>query len=108
MLWIGGAVKIDTLISRYASQTDIPKTLLNQLGLSSEEFIYSKDILSDSYGNFALYTYNNGFGYVSDSVKFSHDNVDGQVKVYAGTIRDKCIMQGRAFIQVSYDDFLSR
>jgi len=108
MLWIGGVVKNDTLITRYASQTDIPKTLLNQLGLSSEGFIFSRDIFSDSYINFALYTYNNGFGYVSDSVKFAHDNVSGEVKVYEGTIRDKYVMQGRAVIQVSYDDFLGR
>ena len=108
MLWVGGVIRADTVISRYASQTDIPKTLLNQLGLTSNKFVYSRDILSDSDNKFAFYAYNNGFGYVSDSVKFSHDNVSGQVTIYKGIIKDEYIMQGRAFMQVSYDDFLSR
>jgi phosphoglycerol transferase MdoB-like AlkP superfamily enzyme len=108
MLWIGGALKADTVISSYASQTDIPATLLNQLGLPSGDFIFSRDILSDTYVNYALYTYNNGFGYVSDSAKFAHDNVSGQVVVFEGTARDEYIMRGRAFIQVSYEDFLGR
>ena len=71
-------------------------------------FEYSRDILSGSYKNFAFYAYNNGFGYVSDSVKFSHDNVSGQTTVYEGVIKDEYIMQGRAFMQVTYDDFLNR
>ncbi len=108
MLWIGGALKTDTVISNYASQTDIPKTLLNQLGLPSADFIFSRDILSDSYVNFTLYTYNNGFGYVSDSARFAHDNVNGQVIVFEGTARDEYIRRGRAFVQVSYEDFLGR
>lgn len=108
MLWVGGVIRADTVISRYASQTDIPKTLLNQLGLSPDEFVYSRDIFSDSDNDFVFYAYNNGFGYVSDSVKFSHDNVSGQVTIYKGIIKDEYIMQGRAFMQVSYDDFLSR
>ncbi|UCH14535.1 MAG: sulfatase-like hydrolase/transferase [Bacteroidales bacterium] len=108
MLWLGGAVRTDTVISSFASQTDIPKTLLNQLGLPADMFEYSRNILSGSYYNFAFYAYNNGFGYVSDSVKFSHDNVSGQTTVYEGAIKDEYIMQGRAFMQVTYDDFLSR
>jgi phosphoglycerol transferase MdoB-like AlkP superfamily enzyme len=108
MLWIGGAIRTDTTISRYASQTDIPKTLLNQLGLPSGDFIFSRDILSGSYVNFAIYTFNNGFGYVSDSTKFAHDNVSGQVVVFDGTARDENIMRGRALIQASYEDFLNR
>jgi phosphoglycerol transferase MdoB-like AlkP superfamily enzyme len=108
MLWLGGAIRTDTVISRYASQIDIPKTLLNQLGLSSDEFVYSKDILAGSDNEYTFYPYNNGFGYVSDSVKFSHDNASGKIVIFEGTVRDEYIMRGRAFIQVTYDDFLNR
>ena len=69
MLWTGGALSVkDTVIARYASQTDLPATLLNQMNLPAEEFIFSKDALSPCSKSFAYYTYNDGIGFVSDSI----------------------------------------
>ncbi|MCK7511957.1 MAG: hypothetical protein MZV70_53200 [Desulfobacterales bacterium] len=44
MVWTGGAVKKDTVISSYASQADLPATILAQLGLDNIAFTYSRNI----------------------------------------------------------------
>lgn len=42
LIFIGGAVKEPRQIGTYGSQIDIAATLLGQLGLPHEEFIFSK------------------------------------------------------------------
>jgi len=68
VLWLGGAViRPDTVISKYGSQTDLPLTLLNQLGIEHSGYRYSKDLADPSAHSFAIYAYPSGFGYVNDS-----------------------------------------
>lgn len=45
LIFIGGAVKEPRQIGTYGSQIDIAATLLGQLGLPHEEFIFSKTCL---------------------------------------------------------------
>ena len=46
MIWLGGAVKEPAVIETYANQTDLAATLLSQLGLPHDQFIFSRDILA--------------------------------------------------------------
>jgi len=65
MLWLGGALTVrDTVITKYGSQTDLPLTLLNQIGLPGEDFGFSKDMLSEDSKSFAYYTFNDGIGFI--------------------------------------------
>ncbi|MBN2633478.1 MAG: sulfatase-like hydrolase/transferase [Bacteroidales bacterium] len=108
MLWTGGVtVKRDTMISRLGSQVDIPITLLRQMNLDGE-FPFSKDLLSDDAHSFAFYTFNEGFGFITDSSKYIYDHKlggpvlsEGNDPLYAGKL-------GKAYLQVLYDDFLKR
>jgi phosphoglycerol transferase MdoB-like AlkP superfamily enzyme len=69
MLWLGGALAVrDTVISNYGSQTDLPYTLLGQLGLPRENFIFSNDLLSENHHSFAYYSFHDGIGFISDSL----------------------------------------
>ena len=43
---------------------DIANTILGQLGMYDDSFIFSHDILSRNYKPFAVFVYNNGFGVV--------------------------------------------
>ena len=45
MIWLGGAVKEPMVIDTYANQTDLAATLLYQLNLPHDSFIFSRDIL---------------------------------------------------------------
>ncbi len=49
LILTGGAVKEPQRISLICNQTDLPATLLGQLGISHEQFPLSRDVLSRSY-----------------------------------------------------------
>ena len=59
MLWLGGAIAEPKVIDTYANQTDLAATLLNQMGLPTDEFSFSKDILNPCVPHYAFYTFNN-------------------------------------------------
>jgi len=105
MLWLGGAVKTDTIISTYCSQSDLSKTLLNQLGINASDYYLSKDIFGTAY-NFAFYEFNNGFGMMSDSGKFVFDNDLMKVILEEGKISGFFLEAGKAVQQEVYNIYL--
>jgi phosphoglycerol transferase MdoB-like AlkP superfamily enzyme len=108
MLWLGGAIKRDTIISKYGSQTDLARTLLKQLGVNADEFSYSKDLLSGSSRSFAFYDYNNGFGFLTDSIRYVYDNDSRKVIMQEGYPDNVLLNQGRALQQLFYTDYFNR
>jgi phosphoglycerol transferase MdoB-like AlkP superfamily enzyme len=108
MLWIGGAVAERGIrINKLGSQVDIPLTLLNQLGMEGN-FPFAKDLLSDQSKSFAFYTFNEGFGFITDSSAFFYDqklkkqvSEKGKSPEYAGE-------NGKAYLQVLFNDYLKR
>ncbi|MDH5476695.1 MAG: LTA synthase family protein, partial [Cyclobacteriaceae bacterium] len=104
MLWIGGALNVsDTIISKYSSQTDLAATLLNQLGISSTQFRYSKNIFSVASKSFSFYDYNNGFGYIDDSTQLIYDlNSHQYIKLVGGS---PALTNAKAYMQTIFSDF---
>ena len=79
MLWLGGALNVkDSVVSKTGSQYDIAATLLKQLKIDKSAFIFSKDILTAANNGFALYTYTDGFGFVTDSSLMVYDNTSNK------------------------------
>ena len=73
MLWLGGALRPTPGINaKVGGQIDLAATLLAQLGLPHEEFIFSKDLNCPTSREFAFYTFNNGYGFVgpADTLMF--------------------------------------
>jgi phosphoglycerol transferase MdoB-like AlkP superfamily enzyme len=105
MIWTGGAIKSDTLISTYSSQSDLAKTLLDQLNIDASDYSLSKDIFNAKH-NFAFYEYNNGFGMMSDSGYYVYDNDLKKIILTNGTVSDYFIQSGKAMQQKVYDVFL--
>ncbi|MBE9467850.1 MAG: LTA synthase family protein [Bacteroidetes bacterium] len=108
MLFLGGALtKQDTVIHTYGSQIDIPKTLLTQLGIKNDKYRFSKNLLSKTSPSFAFFSYNNGFGFVSDSLQLVHDNVTNKYTTDIGsTEKNKDTL--KACLQVLINDFNNR
>jgi len=107
MLWLGGALATrDTVIRRIASQTDIAKTLLSQMGLPSDDFPLSKDFLAPGVPEFAYYSFPNVFGYVDRAGSYVFDNVTQTIINQEGTVSAAAIAAGRAFQQVSVQHYL--
>jgi len=108
MLWLGGALdKNGIRIEKYGSQVDIPVTLLNQMDLMYS-FPFGKDLLSEKSNSFAFYTFNEGFAFITDSSTVIYDHDFGKPVVSEGVNPGWAEKNGKAYLQVLYDDFLKR
>lgn len=108
MLWVGGALdKQNIRIRKVGSQVDIPETLLNQLGIKGT-FPFAKDLLADSSKSFAFYTYNEGFGFITDSSAASFDLKSRMSVLSEGKNPEVAENKGKAFLQVLFNDYLKR
>jgi phosphoglycerol transferase MdoB-like AlkP superfamily enzyme len=107
MLWLGGALAVrDTVIHRIASQTDIVKTLLDQLGLSSSEYRWSKNFLTGAAPSSAYYAFKNGFGFVDPNGSYVFDNFSKRVTHQVGEVSAAAILAGRSFQQVTAQAYI--
>ena len=108
MLWIGGAVSERGIgINKLGSQVDIPVTILNQLGITNN-FPFAKDLLSDQSKSFAFYTFNEGFGFITDSSAFFYDHKQKMPVLTNGKDPDYAGENGKAYLQVLFNDYLQR
>lgn len=109
MIWVGGAVKAPLRIEQVCNQTDLPATLLGQLGLSHDDFTFSRDVLSKSYTQpFAINTYTEGFS-VNDSVGYvNYDLIGDRICVKQGEHIDELLQRGRAILQAASKDLDKR
>jgi hypothetical protein len=109
MLWLGGALKTNPkAINGVCSQNDLAKTLLNQLNINSKEYVWSKDLFAKNKKQFAYFAFNNGFGFIQNNNNFIFDNVGKRIISKSGEISEKDIQMGKAYVQGSFADYLSK
>jgi len=97
-------------ISNVGSQSDLPKTILNQLNFNSDAFNFSNDIFINE-SSFAQYTFNHGFGLVSDnqSLIFDYETKDIQYSNKRSSLKNELLFNiGRAYLQKAYQDFIDK
>lgn len=108
MVWTGGAVKEKGLVvEKIGSQVDIPLTILDQLGIEAD-FPFSKDLFSESSKSFAFYTFNEGFGFITDSSAVAYDHKPGMMVWEEGKSPGAAEAAGKAYLQVMFNDYLKR
>jgi phosphoglycerol transferase MdoB-like AlkP superfamily enzyme len=108
MLWVGGALSQKGMrIEKIGGQVDIPLTLLDQLGVKSD-FPFGKDMLSEKSKSFAFYTYNEGFGFITDSSAVGFDLKSRTRVLSEGTNPEAAEKEGKALLQVLFNDYLKR
>lgn len=67
MLWLGGALQIKGIrINKFSSQVDLPVTILNQLGLETDNYTFGQEIFS-SHPGYAFYTFNDGVVFIAEN-----------------------------------------
>ena len=107
MLWLGGALNVqNTVISTYGSQTDLAATLFHQVEIESDQYTFSKDVLSNPPNDFAYYIYNNGFGYI-DTYNSAIYDLGAQQIIRNDGDPDKMNL-GKSYMQMIYSDFNGR
>ena len=109
MIWTGGAVKEPRRIEQVCNQTDLPATLLGQLGLNHDEYTFSRDVMSSTYTKpFAIHTCTEGYS-MYDSVSFvNYDMISDRVVVEEGANTQNLMQRARAILQASTKDLNER
>lgn len=106
MLWLGGALKQQPMrVDTICSQMDLARTLLSQMDLPADDFIFSKDIFGQRTRKFAYYAFPDGFGLLDHSGVVIYDNAAG---VTQRCDNDTLLPMGKAFLQSLYDDLAKR
>ena len=105
MIWVGGAVKAPIEINKVCNQTDLPATLLGQLGLRHDDFRFSRDVLSETYQEpFAINTYDDGYS-VYDSTGFvNYDFIGEKIVKSEGEQVTKLMEKAKAVLQAASEE----
>ncbi len=105
MVWCGGAVKKHQVVDRICSQIDLSATILGQLGIKHDNFMFSKDVFDNNSPEFAIFAFNNGFGIIEKKGFASYD-YDSQTEITSADA--EILKRGKSFIQTVYRDFERR
>ena len=109
MIWVGGAVKAPKRIEQVCNQTDLPATLLGQLGINHDEYTFSRDVLSTTYVKpFAINTYDDGFSMYDSTSFVNYDFISNRVVKSKGSNTELHILRAKAIIQAASKDLNER
>jgi phosphoglycerol transferase MdoB-like AlkP superfamily enzyme len=109
MLWTGGAVKQGgVVVDDFSSQADLAATLLRQMNIATDDFEFSKDIFSPATPHYGFWTFNNGFGLISQEDYVRYDCTNNTVIESEGDKVEQFILDGQAIIQKMHKDLLAR
>ena len=104
----GGALRPEVrgrVVPVIGSQTDVAATVLAQLGLPAQDFVWSRNLLASNAPSFAFYTFTDGFGTVSPAGGLWFDNVGRRVAGQDAAVPGSQLRLGQALEQVSLEDF---
>lgn len=73
LIFCGGAIAEPKEVTTLCSQIDWVPTMLHQLGLSAEPFVFAKDILDTCQTPYAYYNFVDGFALIKDSATVIYD-----------------------------------
>ena len=110
LLMLGGAVKEPKRIEALCNQSDLAATLLAQLQLPTDEYKFSRNILSPAYRYpFAYHTFNNGVEFI-DSTGFSmlDLNAGAILKEEPADSAHNRLKRAKAILQSTYNDYKNR
>lgn len=95
-----------TTYDKICGNTDIPATILAQLGVRHDEFFWSKDVFNVCYKPFAFFELYSGMGWKTEEGECVISNTNW---VYRNTfpeeVSDSLMNQGKAYMQYHFDLF---
>lgn len=106
LLLLGGAVKEPAIIDDIVCQTDLPATILGQMGVDHSDFTFSRDITADTYTDpFAMHSFTNGFVFSDLSGYTEYDLISD--KAIKNDDHDRQ-HKGKIILQYLYSDLANR
>lgn len=105
MIWVGGAVKEPRRVEQICNQTDLPATLLGQLGINHDAYTFSRDVLSKTYTHpVAIHTYDDGFTMIDSTSFVNYDFISDRIVKTQGNGYERLIQQAKAILQAATKD----
>lgn len=104
-LWAGGAVTASQEVTTLCSQADIVPTLLKQMDLQTEDYVFAKNIFDATHTPFAFFAFNDGFGLLTEQDTVVIDAKADKVLVSGTSAEDdlaaneETLRTAKAFIQ---------
>ena len=109
MIWIGGAVKEARRIEQMCNQTDLPATLLGQLGIRHDDYTFSRDVLSKTYTKpCAIHTYDDGYLMYDTTSYVCYDFIGERVVGGEGNNQQQLMQWAKAILQAASNDLNER
>jgi len=113
LLFYGDVIKNEfkgKKISKIGSQQDVAATLLAQLNIPAQDFLWSKNLLNPYTGAFAFFSWDDGFGFLDDKHCITFDNI-GKNILYNSNPKDsveanKNLKRGKSYLQTAYQQFI--
>ena len=97
-----------TTFDKICGNTDVPATILAQLGLHHEEFFWSKNVFNVCYRPFAFFELNSGLGWKTPEGEYvisAENNITSNT--FPEDKSDSLVKQGKAYMQYHFDLFSS-
>ncbi len=104
LILTGGAIARPMKIKLIGSQQDIAATLLAQLQIKHDDFLFSKNMMSDATPKFAFFTVPDAFGVVTEENSLIYDNQSHKTVYDKGSKPGYNKKRGQAYLQKLYDD----
>ena len=95
-----------TTFDKICGNTDVPATILAQLGLNHEEFFWSKNVFNTCYRPFAFFELNSGLGWKTEEGEYvlsAENNIT--TNTFPKDKSDSLTQQGKAYMQYHFDLF---
>lgn len=109
MLWTGGAILRPIRFEEVVSQSDLPATLLAQLGLAHDEFVFSKDVFRRNSPHFAYFSFPGLVGLATSEGTTIYDFAgDKIVYGHEAPLADQRAIAAKVMLQSVMKDMLSR
>jgi phosphoglycerol transferase MdoB-like AlkP superfamily enzyme len=114
-LMLGGALKPElrgTTDGTFGCHVDFTASLLGQLGLAHDRFIWSKDIFDAAQQHFAFWTFDDGFGIADQRQTQVYDNLSGLLLQRRDTLGSSSedseqLRNGQALEQILLDQYIT-
>ncbi len=111
MMFYGNVIKDEFRGYRYkkiGSQLDLASTLLNQMGISSKKYTWSKNLLNPYTSQFALYETSDGFGWVRPGqyLVYSHPNNNFMFeKTFSPAEKSRLEKEGKSYLETMFQEY---
>ncbi len=102
LLWLGGAVRAPRRIHHLMNQSDVCATLLSQLGISSADYPYSRNVLHPDCPRFVYSTFPSGILYADSTGTVVYDITSDKVISSSPTASPDLLFRAKRLLQQSY------